>query len=535
MITYYVKKSMGLITRLDDNYKDVMDEAKSKISQLSKKYDMYKDLCSNDFIIKSLFSKITKYNNDCVAIYEIGGHPFKNPQDKIDNTLKLKNKLTDNLILYTTMIKVNQEKINNYKQPPSSTCFSKDCPFLTTSKDIFTLQTEVEELNVKFKDTEKELNDIDIALENLKLSLKLMEMSEEFKSFLNDIPENIIKFIGGQDYSMTKVEELMEGCNVVTSYNNYVNTFEVLSKKENDLELIDSIDAKILSLSTELNAKKKFNEINKNTLNELDVALSKKYDMINKFEEYIELKNMSESFDIIKAKAVEYLDKEKEYHKALSDIEAINYDMQLLEANKIDKNNALNNINFSLMNIKQNRRQKEILDKYYADNQKVLDAISTKKGIPMVLVNTYLQTTRTLANQFIREIFNDNELQIGELVVTPKEFKIPLVGNGDGVKDISKASGGEKAIGAIALSLAIYAQNKTKYNILNMDEADGALDEDKRRNFIKTIKNYMEEHDIDQFNIITHNNFFNDIKANLVLFRGAKVDNYIDKEIVFKY
>jgi hypothetical protein len=539
-------------TQLDNNYMDLIDEAAHQLRVLSVDYTKFKNIIGegNNAIINTLMSTINKYEFDASEIktkiiYEPDIDDYADSSTIINLVIEYKarrEELVNGIIETSARIKVLQAKqADSVKVPPDyMSCHGKKCPFLENYTDPTVIKNQLEDLNNKWKSANSEVDGIDNKLVQLELVLKLHELHDNIINFIKTLPIEITKYIKLNEkyidnfYDRDRLNELMEGLNVIKIYENYKVTYETLTKDKSDNDKVNGMKGKINVIRSRVNEIKEKCDTDNNKIDQINTVLDSAKDTIDVFNEYIKLREEYGSFDIIEQKAKEYGDAAIKWQEAEMSSGDIRDNIKQINYSLSSNDKILEELSFKLKSIKQNKREKELIERYLLDNKYLLDSLSTNKGIPMVLVNTFLQSTREVANKIIMDAF-DGELQIGEMYVGPKDFRIPLIGNGDGVQDISKASAGERAIANIALALAINKQKKTKYNIINLDELDGPLDDVKRRKFMNLIQKYMEEEGIDQLNNITHNNLFNDIKANILLFRGAKVDNLVDKEVIFKY
>lgn len=179
-------------------------------------------------------------------------------------------------------------------------------------------------------------------------------------------------------------------------------------------------------------------------------------------------------------------------------------------------------------------KEKNVLEKNFVEIELIRTALSGSKGIPIVFVDMYLRKTRLLANEFLEEAF-DGKFKLGKFVINEREFRIPCEGKGDPNEDISDASSGEKAMIGLALSFALSHQSSSDYDILLLDELDGPLDKKNRKLFLKKLEGRMEEMDMEQCFIISHNDAFSTRDTGLVLLKGNKIDNYKQDNVIFEY
>lgn len=144
------------------------------------------------------------------------------------------------------------------------------------------------------------------------------------------------------------------------------------------------------------------------------------------------------------------------------------------------------------------------LDKKFKDLTTIMEAVSTKKGIPVIYMKSYLGKIQQLANNLLQLIYDD-DLQLAKFKVTQDTFEVPYVKNGTKVPDVKYASQSEEALITMALSFALANKASGSYNILLLDEIDAGLDEANRSAFLKMLYMQMSALKAEQVFIISHN------------------------------
>ena len=202
---------------------------------------------------------------------------------------------------------------------------------------------------------------------------------------------------------------------------------------------------------------------------------------------------------------------------------------------KIYYENEINNRIHKIKQIEESNKQIEFYNSLLSEYQLIKDGTGNKKGIPSKYIKKFMSKIQSSANSILKRISGDQNIQFGEFIIEDNEFRIPLIGKGEGAPDVSKGSSGERAISSLALSLALYTVTNSEYNILTLDEVDCNLDSSMRINFANMIMEEAEILGIDQIIMISHNNCFDDIPSNLLLFKGAGNINTNGKEILYKF
>ena len=134
-----------------------------------------------------------------------------------------------------------------------------------------------------------------------------------------------------------------------------------------------------------------------------------------------------------------------------------------------------------------------------------------------------MKQTAFLANKLLRIAYGDKFEISFEL--TDRDFFIRVTDNEGNVREDAKSlSDGEKSVVGLSLSLALIEQTGNRDKILYLDEADGVLDSNNRRSFINILENQLVLLGIEQCFIISHNDSFKDVAADVILLRDDDID-----------
>lgn len=127
----------------------------------------------------------------------------------------------------------------------------------------------------------------------------------------------------------------------------------------------------------------------------------------------------------------------------------------------------------------------------------------TVGGIQTIFIDIHMNKTLDLANQLLGMIFN-GEYRLLRYVINDTEFRMPFIGNGMMVDDISSGSTSQICIMGMIVNLVLRYQASSKYNITLLDEIDGGLDHNNRYLFVGILEKIVEILQIDQLFIISH-------------------------------
>ena len=249
----------------------------------------------------------------------------------------------------------------------------------------------------------------------------------------------------------------------------------------------------------------------------------------------MELKKQKDSYDELVSSLTESLQSQQEYMNEISkrntQIEILSPIVERLEKiqgkssdsvksilqinemkNKIDSLNIeLQPIDRDIQNIS---GQLTLLDSYYQEYElykEKYNIIETLKkycsptggGIQTIFMQLYMSKTLELSNQVLQMIFG-GEYRLLDFVINQNEFRIPFVGLGMPVDDISSGSTSQICMMGMAINLVLFHQASTKFNIARLDEIDSGLSTKNRYEFVSALYSIVEILGIDQLFIISH-------------------------------
>jgi hypothetical protein len=332
-------------------------------------------------------------------------------------------------------------------------------------------------------------------------------------------------------YNYNKLLSIIE---LTKKKDEYVSTMESLKKIDSDLTSIrlirkndderireENLNSDIASLSTEIDdISKKVVSLREELI--IKESIYTKLSLLKDKEN--QLSSINQELDILikdnseMGTNLEYINSQK------SIIDKINSDLLYVKNRIKDTQNTIEEIRMILNDIKYTRTNFDELALRKENQKYILDAVSTKNGIPLILVRLFLDNCVDIINDLISDVFGDN-IEIVKFKVDENEFKIPYIINGLVVDDIDKASQGQQSIISIALSFALIRRATFKYNIMLFDEVDGPLYEEDRNKFIDILMKQLVSIEAEQAFLITHNNTFQNMPVNILMTTDEVVDN----------
>lgn len=441
-------------------------------------------------------------------------------------------------------IKTKEDELETIKNVMKGfTCNNSSCPLLkkffsgSTDKEI--IEKEIEdykcELNVNKTLSEKfyalnTLKSICLDIKNYCSSLNIVIINKlklDEKSILNKVKSN--KSIINNE----KVQNLINISNNVKSYidkMNYLSSLKLAKEQCDTINLLNlnkhDYELKLIDSKNELEKFNKEHETNDIKINILKNKIENLTYIITNKKEFDELDDYINYYNNL-------LNLKEIYNKYIEELNSYNEQLSKLLVIENEYSKKRDKLIYQKKYTKDLIRSKKVFEENYNDLNALKEALGTKKGIPLYFVKSYLQKTKDIANEILKDAFN-GELLFDNFDINEKEFNIPLIKNGEVIEDISKASAGEKALGSLALSFALMEQTHTRFNILLLDEFDGPLDKKRKRLFLHLLEKRIKKYNLEQIFIITHNSIFDDYPLNLILFKGAEV-NTTNKNILFEY
>ena len=247
------------------------------------------------------------------------------------------------------------------------------------------------------------------------------------------------------------------------------------------------------------------------------------------------LTNLRESIEALSQKRV-LDDRKKEINQNLSrlaeleracvdattEIETNQNRIHELESGVSTKKTELDSYRVELATVTDLQKTLTTINEQYVPMQQIFEALSPSKGIPLILMQVYLNATEAVTNELLQIAFGD-KFRI-KFVTNEKEFFIRVLqADGSEKEDVKYVSQGEKSIIETSLALALITQMMTEYNIISIDEIDGPLDPDNRKQFVEILRSQMKRLGSEQFFIISHNEEFDDDGIATVAFKKGSI------------
>lgn len=146
-----------------------------------------------------------------------------------------------------------------------------------------------------------------------------------------------------------------------------------------------------------------------------------------------------------------------------------------------------------------------------ADSEKVRETLI--KHLPVKVMRRIILNLKEITNSFLE--LTDIPYRVHDFEITAKDFIIRVQKDNFVSEDISKMSDGEKAIMALATTLALNSVMIPNYNVFILDEMDATLSKENKRKFLDIIVNFASVKDLQVF-AISHNEYFSSTEADSI-------------------
>jgi len=537
-----------------------LDELKTTLSEIEQEYQRYATVL-NGFTCKYSYSFLASFIDSLPIIQSMIDELAEYEPDIIESVMKFRG---DSIAVYAndkcnklTGRKINlQRALNNlqfsaeYQRPyplfRPPLCPTKDCPYYRTHPDtVQKVSGNVKELNSQLIRMQDEIARIDKAynmyseypiiqkkLQMLQTQLKqampiLIELGASSRFSLTDVITDPTRRTNWYNYN--RLIDTLEKCKMQAEFEDVTSRYTQVKAEIAQLESGD-YDQAVTQLAV---CKGRREELTK----ELDTITTETSDLLIQISKLEEMYKRAQQRDDTKKRLDDLIDAKD---KVVAECDALQakYDAILVNDGRIEAlegqvsklKSELQELQIKIDQLKGTLNQIEYNQNEYKgligtrDTMKyILDAISTKDGIPLVLVKIFLDKCRGIINDLISNVF-DEDLEILKFNITETEFKIPYMVDGRVIEDIGSASQGQQSIISIALSFALVRLSMFDYNIMLLDEIDGPLYKEDREKFISILFKQMAAIGADQVFLITHNNTFEGNPVNVLTTSDEDVD-----------
>ena len=474
---------------------------------------------------------------------------LKNMVESNSEVISSKESMLESLRVMREIQRSYVEKIKGLSLRPSE-CQINSCPFI---KEAY-----------EHKDAPEKLAEIENDIEGVKLDIQhlntqksdieyLITLEKDFRFKWKKIEGNELVNIFCEVYNIPSISELITTetseatlsknlsefynniCNLISKLTVYANkkqNYLVISRDYNEIKsssdgaLIEKYNNEISEFSKKIDVTQKEIAKLESELSEKKETLKKEIEKLNTYKKYENAKIYMGKYESELLTVTETISKVEGINNDLKELNNKSFELNKILTSKISEKKTISENIISISNaIHAYDNIKSKLDKLqneFTPIETVQTALSTSKGIPLILMQLYLERTELIANELLALAY-DGDFEIS-FKTSVKDFFIQVRSKENIKNDIKLASQGETSLTAISLSLALIEQSIGEYNILCLDEIDGPLDKKNREKFINILETQIEKLGIEQVFIISHNDAFDACEMNLILLNGSTVD-----------
>ena len=320
---------------------------------------------------------------------------------------------------------------------------------------------------------------------------------------------NLLKMLAAE----TQQNQLLE-----LEYRSYREKVQLLNSSRNMLTKLEETQA---SLIESISSLKSDMDNYSATISSLESKVNNETEYMNIYLRYLEV---VDEYSGVKAQVAEYEKKSSKALEALSSIGSLREKINMLSAELDPVMREINTISGQLT----------LLDSYYEEYAKYkqsYDMIETLKkycsptsgGIQTLFMQLYMSKTKDIANSILSMLFNGS-YRLEDFIINENEFRIPFVGEGLPVDDISSGSGAQIAMMGMIINLVLLHQASTKFNIAQLDEVTAALDSYNNSLFTNIMFYCMQILNIEQLFLISHSTETDNSYADVIKLKGY--ENY---------
>ena len=226
----------------------------------------------------------------------------------------------------------------------------------------------------------------------------------------------------------------------------------------------------------------------------------------------------------------------KEKNTALSkELEAVNdRNTSILNNQMSGLRKQIDEITYSLKMYNEYVKDYNLYKDNYTKYSKLKYYVSPNTGIQTVYEAIFMNSILSEANELL-SMFFEGQFQLQPFIINDKEFRMPVLGSGIMNDDISSMSNAQICMTSMILSFVLMHKASKIYNIIKLDEIDGALDTNNRSVFFSALYLLMHKLGFDQCVLISHNSELNTQNMDMIILKNTDSNMKIDGNVIYKY
>lgn len=424
-------------------------------------------------------------------------------------------------------------------------CSDKDCPYKKFYEDYVYMVEHSQDANtIKMTELNKRVGKLSDMVTIVSIFQKCFDHLNKYSSVLSKVSmifdkENFINqyMTDRTVYDQAKSIVIIDTMENIEDYHKLKSelnsTEEKITTLTTNKELYESLKKNKDSLDHEIFELDHECELLKTEYHKLQMSIQSDNEMLRRmmsnFDIMVQLNQVNEHIASAKSELASMDEMMVSINLLKDKLQTYQNEVHSLTSQIYDLTKERNEINVTLSNIESLQMEEiEIRNKYDLISN-VRSALSPTTGIPLDFIEYYIKEEIIgRINELLDSVYHGRlRLLKDEVIVDDSSFTIPYIKNNTTiVKDISKASDGERAILSIAFSLVLIQLSSNKYNIMLLDEIDTSLDTTSRGKFIDLLESYMYTIKAEQLFLISHNNMFDSYPVCVLLTSDYQGLNY---------
>ena len=467
------------------------------------------DVSTNE--VMSIISKLNSFNKLGTMIYSLGNKPLKIYLKLINDNIDIEKWIKKQAKKIQSRVNKNDLQLlidnvfedDDVIEPNCSTAF-KQCPYYRLSEAIYSLREEYDD--VLDSETLQYVKVIYQNMLNIFIDVsRIRSMKLPTKVLENLTDDKILERLQLKEilFDTTTLDSYLS---LYSEWNVYQDKLHQLKNYEHQLVIYKESGINVQEEQiTEARDSVKFYEENITTLQKRLVSVDDNIDTIDKqialVSKYAENKKY---YKIVKRTLADVTKILLPLETAQDEKRELEYELRLIDNDISRYRSDYRSLENKLLEYKRLVKEGKKLNKQFTDMNVIMNAVSTKKGIPVIYMSEYLKKIQMMSNQLL-ELIYDGDLMLSNFNVTQDAFEIPYIKNNTIINDVKYSSQSELSLITMALSFALSYKASGNYNILLLDEIDAGLDENNRYAFLKMLNRQIELLDAEQVFIISHN------------------------------
>ena len=494
------------------------------------------------------FSALIDRFNDNISLDDIDFLINTYSKEYISSLINVQNNITSKINEYNGELSKIQNKISilGVLENRPAKCKIDSCPFISEAiklkksikedpiTQLSNVQDTILELSGVLSENQKLIDYCNsMAPKNAELGVirsTILEYKDGISIFFPELLTDLDNMlINGNSFNNIKDNKrLVDGVNLLkilneglqqekileVEYKNYREKIQLLNSSRSILENLKEEQNKLNIEIPEL--KSQIDSCNSivNSINKM-IDTEKVYSSV--YEGY---NTLIENLNTINTQLDKYNEKSSKALKAVSVINALKADIEAFTLELTPVKQEISTI----------QGQLTLLESYYKEYDEYkqsYDTIETIKkycsptggGIQTLFMQIYMSKTKELANGILGMIFGGS-YQLLDFVINESEFRIPFVGEGLPVDDISSGSSSQIAMMSLIINLVLLHQASTTFNIAQLDEVTANLDPHVNSQFTNVLFHSMNILNIEQVFLISHSTEIDNTYADIIKFKG---------------